>query len=380
MTNDSEIFIGVMTGTSMDGIDIAAAKFDTDKIEILSMDEYDFSTELRQYLLNLKNDTTLQEISQLNVRFAKEVANAINLFLKENGINKDDVNSIGFHGQTVWHQPDAIEFVGEKTASTYQIGSAAQLAIKTGINVVSNFREADIALGGQGAPLVPIFDYSYLKSDNEDTIVLNIGGIANITYLPKGASKSDVIAFDTGPGNCLIDMIAAKSFGKSYDAGGGIARSGRLDESLLRKMMSEDYISANHPKSTGKELFNNDFIVRYNSQELKDEDLICTLTHFTAKSIAQNIRQVTNNKNRLLVAGGGAKNDFLMELIERYTNQKTERIVLDGKDITNSREALLMAQLAYLRVNELPGNIPSVTGASREAILGSVTLSQASFG
>ncbi|MFN3196020.1 MAG: anhydro-N-acetylmuramic acid kinase [Chlorobiota bacterium] len=375
MTKDSEIFIGVMTGTSMDGIDIAAAKFNTDNIEILSMGEYSFSPELQQYLLNLKDKTTLQEISQLNVRFADEVANAINLFLKENGINKEDVNSIGFHGQTVWHQPDSIEFVGQKTASTYQIGSAAQLAIKTGINVVSNFREADIALEGQGAPLVPIFDYSYLKLESEDTIVLNIGGIANITYLPKGAGKSDVIAFDTGPGNCLIDMIAAKSFGKSYDAGGEIAKSGKLDESLLSKLMNEDYISAKYPKSTGKELFNNDFIDRYNTHELKDEDLLCTLTHFTAKSIAQNIGQVTNNNYRLLVAGGGAKNNFLIELIESYSNQKTERIVLDGKDITGSREALLMAQLAYLRVNELPGNIPSVTGARREVVLGSATLS-----
>lgn len=375
MTKDSEIFIGVMTGTSMDGIDIAAAKFNTDKIEILSMDEYNFSPELQQYLLNHKDETTLQEISQLNVRFANEVANAINTFISEKGIEKTNVNAIGFHGQTVWHQPDAIEFVGQKTASTYQIGSAAQLAIKTGINVVSNFREADIALGGQGAPLVPIFDYSYLKSDDEDTIVLNIGGISNITYLPKSPSKSDVIAFDTGPGNCLIDMIAAKSFGKSYDAGGEIAKSGKLDESLLSKLMNEEYISAKFPKSTGKELFNNDFIDRYNSHKLKDRDLLCTLSHYTAKSIAQNIKQVTNNEYRLLVAGGGAKNNFLMELIESYTNQKTERIVLDGKDITNSREALLMAQLAYLRVNELPGNIPTVTGAGREAILGSVTFS-----
>jgi anhydro-N-acetylmuramic acid kinase len=375
MTKDSEIFIGVMTGTSMDGIDIAAAKFNTGNIEILSMDEYSFSPELQQYLLNLKNKTTLYDLSQLNVRFANEVANAINTFISEKGIQKTSVDAIGFHGQTVWHQPDSIDFVGQKTASTYQIGSAAQLAIKTGINVVSNFREADIALGGQGAPLVPIFDYSYLKSDDEDTTVLNIGGIANITYLPKGASKSDVIAFDTGPGNCLIDMIAAKSFGKSYDAGGEIAKSGKLDESLLSKLMNEKYISVEYPKSTGKELFNIDFIDRYNSQELKDEDLLCTLTHFTAKSIAQNIRQVTNNNYRLLVAGGGAKNDFLMELIESYSKQKTERIVLDGKDITESREALLMAQLAYLRVNELPGNIPTVTGASREAILGSVCLS-----
>lgn len=375
MSVKSEIFIGVMTGTSMDGIDIAAAKFDTDKIEILSMDEYEFSSELRQYLLNLKDKTTLQEISQLNVRFADEVANAINNFISEKGIQKTSVNAIGFHGQTVWHQPEAIEYFGQKTASTYQIGSAAQLAIKTGINVVSNLREADIALGGQGAPLVPIFDYSYLKSESEDTIILNIGGIANITYLPKGASKNDVIAFDTGPGNCMIDMIAAKSFGKSYDAGGEIAKSGMLDESLLSKLMNEEYISAEYPKSTGKELFNIDFIDQYNSQNLKNEDLVCTLTHFTAKSIAQNIRQVTNNKYRLLVAGGGAKNDFLMELIESYTNQKTVRIVLDGKDITDSREALLMAQLAYLRVNELPGNIPSVTGARREVVLGSATLS-----
>jgi anhydro-N-acetylmuramic acid kinase len=364
-----------MTGTSMDGIDIAAAEFDQSNIKIISMNEYPFTPELREYLLNLKNETTLNDISQLNVRFASGVADSVNLFLKDHNISREDVNSIGFHGQTVWHQPDAIDFVAQKTASTYQIGSAAQLAIDTGIKVVSNFREADIALGGQGAPLVPIFDYCYLKSDNEDTIVLNIGGIANITYLPKDAIKSDVVAFDTGPGNCLIDLVANRMFSKDYDANGELAKSGNLNEPMLEKMENEEYISAEYPKSTGKELFNNDFIDRFGGFELTAHDLLCTLTHFTAMSIAKNIKLVSDDSYRLLVAGGGAKNDFLIELIESYTNQSPEKIVLDNKDITDSREALLMAQLAYLRVNELPGNFPSVTGASKEAALGSITLS-----
>ncbi len=368
------LYIGIMTGTSMDGIDICVAYISHNSINIVSTNDISFTSELRKYLLSLKNETTLYDISQLNVRFANEVADAVNQFVADNNIDSQHVRAIGFHGQTVWHQPEAREFCNQQVASTYQIGSAAQLAIRTGIDVVSDFRQADIALGGQGAPLIPIFDFNFLKSEVQDTIVLNIGGIANITFLPKACDRNDVIAFDTGPGNCLIDYVAKQKYDKEYDANGELAKAGQLDVSMLNSLMSEKYIVADYPKSTGKELFNSEFIEKHKTNGITDSDLLCTLTHFTAKSIASNIDKITKQDRQLIVAGGGANNAFLMELLEKYTGMQTNKAILDGQDITNSRESLLMAFLAYLRVNQLPANIPSVTGASREIVLGAVSL------
>lgn len=369
-----DIYIGIMTGTSVDAIDIAAARFDDSAIEIGAIDEFPFTDELQIFLKSLTYDITLKDLSQLNVRYSEEIADAINQFISANNLNRDEIKAIGLHGQTLWHNPEAEEFLKQKISSTYQLGSGAVLAQKTGVDVVTDFRAADMAVGGQGAPLIPIFDIAFLGEKGSDTIILNIGGIANITYLPKSCRKEDIIAFDTGPGNCLIDLAMQKLFGKKYDANGETARVGKVNEEALSKLLEEEYISRNYPKSTGKELFNEVFSQKNGIYVLPENDIITTLTHFTAKSIANNINQITNGNFTLKIAGGGARNSYLTELLEEYLpNAEIIKPELNGIDISDGREALLMCYLAYLRVIEKTANLPSVTGANKEVILGSLT-------
>ncbi|MER3330013.1 MAG: anhydro-N-acetylmuramic acid kinase [Candidatus Kapaibacterium sp.] len=367
------LYIGIMTGTSVDAIDIAVASFGNGGIADIIADEFSFTIELQNYLKSLNNDITLQSLSQLNIRYTEEIANAVNKFITKNNIEKSNVKAIGLHGQTLWHQPESELYLGEMTRSTYQLGSASHLAIRTGIDTVGDFRIADMTAGGQGAPLIPIFDYAFLSDNVADTIVLNIGGIANITYLQAGRRKDEVTAFDTGAGNCLIDLAMKKLFDRDYDANGKIGRRGKPSQTILDSLMSEPYIDKAYPKSTGKELFNSVFLELHKVYVLSPEDAICTLTHYTAQSIAHNIRKLTDSEYTLKIAGGGARNQFLVELIGSYSPKaKIETPVLNGFDISDSREALLMAYLAYLRLEEKTGNIPTVTGAKRKVVLGSV--------
>lgn len=360
-----------MTGTSLDAIDIAAASFKDSEIKIVAMDEFPFTVKLQNYLKTLTQDISLKNLSQLNIRYTEEIALSINQFIEKNNLVQNQITAIGFHGQTLWHQPNGEEFMGLNTASTYQLGSGSHLAQRTGVDVVSDFRTADMSVGGQGAPLIPIFDFAFLGWDDIDTIVLNIGGIANITYLPKAGKKENLIAFDTGPGNCLIDLATNKYFNLNYDRNGEIAESGKQNDELLNRLMNVEYISKNYPKSTGKELFNFDFLVKHGILDLQKEDVITTLTYYTAKSIAQNIKIITDKPFVLKIAGGGARNSFLVKLLAEYLPDTTiEKASINGIDITDGREALLMSYLAYLRLNELPANLPSVTGASKEVILG----------
>lgn len=369
------LYLGIMTGTSLDAIDLALAGFEDSGIQVVALGEKAFSKELQEYLKDIPNRLTIKEFSQLNIRYTKEIANAVNQFLNENAILSNQIRAIGLHGQTLWHQPETEEFLGEITRSTLQIGSGTYLAVKTGVDVVSDFRISDMAFGGQGAPLVPIFDYTFLSEPN-DVIVLNIGGIANITYLKANGTKQEVIAFDTGAGNCLIDLVVRERIGMAYDKDGMFARSGNSNKQVLERLMNEPYLDKDYPKSTGKELFNIDFLKKYGVLELHTNDALATLTYFTALSIAKNIDKVTQSEFKLKIAGGGAENKFLVELLEKcIPNAKVETTKLQGIDISNSREALLMSYLAYLRVNEKTGNMPSVTGAKGEAILGAIAKS-----
>jgi len=368
-----EIYIGIMTGTSIDAIDIAAAKFMDEQIEIIVTGEYSFTRELQEYLKTMPFEISLKNLSQLNIRYTEEIGKSVNRFIEENNIVKSEVIAIGFHGQTLWHQPTEEPFLGDYKTSTYQLGSATHLAQITCVDVVNDFRTADMAHGGQGAPLIPIFDLAFLSDKKIDTVVLNIGGISNITYLPKKGGKDNVIAYDTGPGNCLIDLAIKKYFNTNFDENGVIARSGNVCNEILDKLMNEEYINQTYPKSTGKELFNEGLLSKSGIFEIERKDIITTLTHYTAKSIAHNIDQIITNEYILKVAGGGARNSYLFELLKYYLpNTVIEKATLNGIDISDSREALLMCYLAFLRVNEIPGNIRSVTGAKKEVMLGSL--------
>lgn len=369
------ILIGIMTGTSLDGIDTAVCRFNyngTDfEFEELFFRTYPYPEQLKvcigEIISGLGN---LQDISQLNFALSEVYTDAVKDSLLGSGIDRNEVTAIGLHGQTLYHQPQAMNFCGMSVASTLQAGNISALNQLTGIPVIGDFRSADIALGGQGAPLVPVFDYEFLRSDSENIIALNIGGMANITLLPQNCKREQVLAFDTGPGNILIDIAARRYFETEYDKDGEFARAGNPDYNLLDEMMNLPYIHQKFPKSTGRELFNIQFFNKYFDNYYNGSDALSTITHFTAKSIAVNIHNSGFSADSLIVSGGGGRNKFLIELIGQY--------LLDVRVLTSeslgigidSKEAVCFAFLAYLNILRLPGNIPSATGAKSQTILG----------
>jgi anhydro-N-acetylmuramic acid kinase len=390
---------GLMSGTSLDGVDAALVRFENvnNKIqyELIGFITIPYPEDLKKDILEIiNNQISISKVSELNTRLSIEYASAIKQLCSYLKIDLNTIDLIGMHGQTVWHNPNQTEF-----PSTLQLGSAPKLAIDLNIPVISDFRSADIALGGQGAPLVPVFDRDFLSEANQDVIALNIGGISNITYLPADKSKQ-IIAFDTGPGNVLIDTFCKKIFDVNYDDNGNIAREGKLIESLFNEMKKEEYIFKLPPKSTGRELFNQEYILnlldkigvcyyyKKGNSENRNEDgfsimlemtdstangIIHTLTKFTAWSIAENIKLFANPKSKIIVSGGGAKNS---SLIQYLSEELSDSKIITSDEInlnSDAKEAICFAYLAYLNLAGIAGNIPSVTGATRPAVLGSLT-------
>ncbi len=374
--NSNDIVCGIMTGTSLDGVDIAFSKFDINnslKIELLGYSTLPYPPSFSNYVKQLISNPNWRDISFLNYFIAELYQKAILFSANRFNLNISDIKLIGIHGQTMWHEPNGIELFNSKIPSTLQIGNASVLATKMGIPVVSDFRAADMALGGQGAPLVPRFDYDYFKSNNDNIVCLNIGGMANITYLPENSDIKDVIAFDTGPGNVLIDLIMKKYFNKEYDSNGEIARLGKINEILLESLLNDDFVKCLPPKSTGREYYNEEYLNKYNINGYDQVDILHTLTHFTSKSIEYNIKQFCKKVDKIIVSGGGVRNLFLMEILQSLFPSILIETSEDYKIPIDAKEAIAFAYMAYRTVNGLPSNIPSVTGASREAILGSLS-------
>jgi anhydro-N-acetylmuramic acid kinase len=371
--------VGIMSGTSMDGIDTAVVDFlYRDGIityELIAYHEYDYPEELKKKILYmLMGGLTLQDVASVNTYIAEICAEATLEILAENKISTDEIDFIGCHGQTLWHQPQAYQFCGKGIRTTFQALDAAALAHKTGISVISDFRSADMAASGQAAPLVPIFDYYFLSSDKHRA-VLNIGGMSNVTLLPPCCERENIFAFDTGPGNVMIDIVVNKLYGKKYDAKGQIATSGTLIQDLFEELKSIPFILEKPPKSTGREYFSE----RYVSELLekyryaKSEDLVCTFSYFTAYAVAENIRLYCEAECEIICSGGGAKNKFIMskiaELLPESRMLDTEALGLNP----DAKEAIAFAFLAVLFATGAPGNILSVTGATKEKVLGSFT-------
>lgn len=364
-----------MTGTSLDGIDLAIVDFNYDGSTFTFREKYfntyEYPPDLKKEVLDLiAAPTNIYKVSQLNFAIATVYSECVDKSLFESGISKAEINGLSVHGQTVWHQPNKKTIGTRKITSTFQLCDLSVLNQLSGIPVYGNFRTADMALGGQGAPLVPIFDYYFLSEKDLDVVALNIGGISNMTYLPSSGLKERVIGFDTGPGNVLIDIAMRKYFNKEFDNFGNTARKGKFITKILDELMQLDYISKPYPKSTGREIFNVMFFNKYFSDELEPEDVLCTLSHFTAKSIAHNIIQNKLSVNKIVVTGGGAHNIFLMELLSHYMKNVD---IIQGNTLgigIDSKEAVCFAFLGLLNKLGLSGNIPSVTGACRECILG----------
>ncbi len=377
------IVCGLMSGTSLDGVDAALVKFwdfkGKHKFKLLRFHYLPFESDFKKTILNvINNKISICEVSNLNFQLAEYYTKAIDLLLTKNKIKRSNVDLIGMHGQTVWHEPpnkNKLSTQNSQLSTTLQLGSAPVLCHNLNIPVVGDFRSADVALGGQGAPLVPIFDKVFLSDKRRNVIALNIGGISNITYLPI---NGDIIAFDTGPGNVLIDTFSKKLFGIDYDNNGSVAVSGNFSESLFNYLTKIKYIKEKPPKSTGRELFNNKLsdkiiqIIRKNM--LPKNDVIFTLTLYTAWSIALNIRLYADEQSRVVVSGGGARNLTLIKLL-KLELPKAEIMCSDDIGInSDAKEAICFAYLAFRNIANLPGNIKTVTGAGKEIILGSLTL------
>ncbi|HPN37690.1 MAG TPA: anhydro-N-acetylmuramic acid kinase [Melioribacteraceae bacterium] len=375
-----------MSGTSLDGIDICLIEVTGNsintKFQLLAYDEFPFPDGFKEFTLknSLPNSSKVDDICKLNFIIARIYSNVINTFLEKHKINKLDVDLIGTHGQTIHHLPQNNNMFGVSTASTLQIGDPSVLAKLTGIITVGDFRPADIALGGQGAPLVPYFDYLLFSDSDKNRALLNIGGISNITILPKNCDSNNVLAFDTGCGNMLIDLLTKKFFDIQYDKDSEIAKSGRLKVELLKRIIKLDnFINQPPPKSTGRELYNDKFLelVLADSNFLH-EDIIHTFTYFTAYSIYYNYETFIKEKieiDELYISGGGAKNPLLYYYINELFGEEIKISNTDKLKInSDAKESICFAILANETISGNTNNLPSVTGAKKKTIMGKICL------
>ncbi|MCX8656276.1 anhydro-N-acetylmuramic acid kinase [Gilliamella sp. B2894] len=361
------LYIGVMSGTSMDGIDIALVNITDRKITSIASNCYPMPANLKQLLLTLckTKQTTLQNLGEIDHRLGQLFADSINQFLKDNQIEKHQITAIGCHGQTIYHAPNGAN------PFTMQIGDANIIAAKTGITTIADFRRKDMAYGGQGAPLVPAFHNAVLQDPNINRVILNIGGISNITVL---IPQYPIIGYDTGPGNVLLDGWIKEQLGKNYDQDGLWAKTGSINPDLLNYLYKENYFQIPAPKSTGRELFNLSWLHnKLVGMHLSAQDIQATLVEFTVLSISEEIKKLPINNRlscELLVCGGGAKNPLIMERLSRLL-PKWQVLITDVKGINSAdMEAIAFAWLAYCRMNNIPSNIPEVTGANQAVSLG----------
>lgn len=363
--------IGVMTGTSLDAIDVSLCEIDDSSaqptIALKAFSSTDYSDECLALIRRaISNTANTAELSELQFLLAREYAAAINNV--RGSADPSTILCVGAHGQTVWHNPPLC---------TWQMVNGSVLAQLTGIPVVCDFRSADVALGGQGAPLVPMFDAMFLSHNVANRAVVNIGGMSNVTLLPANVASQDIRAFDCGPGNVLIDIACRYTFGKRYDDEGKIARAGLVIPSLFQRLSQLDYFLLDPPKSTGRELFNEDFaktcIQKFAHPSAPSEDIIATFTELTAWCITNHIDRYGKGTTEIIVSGGGTKNTYLMERIGALMPGLRVCVSDEFGVPSQAKESMCFAFLATRTMNHLPGNLPSVTGASRPAILGSIT-------
>ncbi|MGS2721407.1 anhydro-N-acetylmuramic acid kinase [Paraglaciecola aestuariivivens] len=363
----SELYLGLMSGTSIDGLDVALVDFSGRKPKLMDYQTFDLPQALIQdlHLLCSPGHNEIERMGQADRQIAQVSAKACLSLIKSNYLQPEKINAIGSHGQTIRHIPN-----GEWSFSL-QIGDPNTIAALTNIDVIADFRRKDIALGGQGAPLVPAFHQAVFAHPEKARAVVNIGGIANITYLPAQAGKQ-VMGFDTGPGNTLLDAWCKRHTGKSYDDKGQWAAQGRADPVLLEQLCADPYFAAPAPKSTGREYFNLTWLDQHLAKlghNLSAQTVQATLIMLTTITISQQI-QLFADVEQVYICGGGARNEFLMEELESELHE-SELYTTDELGVpADAVEAVAFAWLAYAYKHGIPGNVPSVTGASKATILG----------
>lgn len=376
MNKEKQIAIGMMSGTSMDGIDAVLVRFENNFVfEVLANHTLRYPKDIEIKLMEIANNKgTTKDICFMDFIVGKLFAQCANELIKKSGLKNTDIDFIASHGQTVFHVPEELEIGGIKTRSTLQIGNISVISHETGIRTIGDFRSMDVAAGGQGAPLVPFADELIFGRDISRAIQ-NIGGIANVTVL---SPNCETFAFDTGVGNMLIDYCAKKFFGVPFDKDGQLAFQGKINEKWLEKLLSEPYYSKQPPKSTGRELFNDEYaeyILKYAPQNTFD--IMATITALTAKTIVDAYKKFVLPKTdikEVVLGGGGAYNKYLIQRLNNYADGnfiiKTHRdFNIDDK----LKEAIAFALLGYCNVNKLSNNLPSCTGALKKIIMGIAT-------
>jgi len=375
--------LGIMSGTSADGIDVALVRLAGGKASLENFAAFPFPRQVQKTILRLGEGraVTTGEISQLNFLLGELFAGAALAACKKFRVAPAWIDVIGSHGQTVFHQGARSIFNGHRVASTLQIGEPSVIAARTGITTVGDFRPADMAAGGQGAPLVPFVDFLLYRHPGIGRVALNIGGIANVTVIPAAAKLEDVVAFDTGPGNMVIDGVMQALFERRYDRDGKIAAGGKVNEEVVTRLLRAPFFRVRPPRTAGREEFGREYVRRFLHLcgGAPKADAAATATALTARSIAGALQHFVLPREKsyreLIVSGGGAKNRTLMAMLRRELAPL--RIELRHSDEfgvpAEAKEALAFAVLAYETWHRRPSNVPSATGAVRPAILGKIS-------
>jgi anhydro-N-acetylmuramic acid kinase len=388
MTSKPLLALGLMSGTSADGIDVALARISGAppqlNARLLEHTSFNFPPALRKEILRVAEQQPISagELSQLNFRLGRIYADAVLAACKGFKVAPKRIDLIGNHGQTIFHQGQPVSYFGHSTASTLQIGDGSVIAVRTGITTVSDFRPADMALGGQGAPLVPFADYALYRHPKLGRVSLNIGGIANVTVIPAGASLDQVFAFDTGPGNMLIDALVQQfTRGRQrFDKDARLAQSGRSIPALLDELMKDSYLKLPPPKSTGREYYGRSYVEKIirlgRKHRAKPADLIRAATIFTALSVVDALHRFVLRKHKipqLIVSGGGARNPLILAQLSAALPGVEVLPSADFGIPEDAKEAFAFALLAYETFHKRPANLPSATGARGPAILGKIS-------
>lgn len=372
---------GLMSGTSADGVDVAIIDFDGEKVRVLAFDTFDYPPALRRSIFGLfeLQNCRLADICHLNFVIGEVFAEAVMKLCKKSKIDLSTIDLIGSHGQTIFHNPEGKRFGKRIVRSTLQIGEPSVIAQRTGITTVADFRPKDMAAGGQGAPLVPFADYVLFKDKKLKRVIQNIGGIANVTFLPAGGQLKDIIAFDTGPGNMIIDRIVSlvTKGRKKFDRDGKIAKQGKVVKEMLNNMLRHPFFRQKPPKSTGREMFGKDYCDALYKHAMKKmippEDIVATVTAFTAESIARSYRRfLPAMPDEIILCGGGARNKTLVNMLQQQFG-KVKILLSDQLGINcDAKEAISFAILAYAAIKGIANNVPSATGADQPLVLGKI--------
>ena len=376
---------GLMSGTSVDGIDAAIVDINDASAKVVTFNTYPYPAQVRKAIFGIfqEQSVRIEDICHLNFVIGEVFANSVLKLCKNKNISLNSIDLIGSHGQTIFHNPKGTKFGRKLVRSTLQIGEPSVIAHRTGITTVADFRPKDMAANGQGAPLVPYADFFLFHDKKLCRAIQNIGGIANVTYLPANCTLNDVIAFDTGPGNMVMDFLVSHITGgkQTYDKNGKIASKGNINKKLLNELLENPYFKNKPPKTTGREEFGNNYSVKLLqnalNKKIANDDIIATACALTAESIARAYRRfLPKMPDEMILCGGGFRNKTLVNMLQEKLSEVKILTTDDFGINPDAKEALSFAILAYATIKGRPNNVPGATGAEKGLILGKIVPAQ----